>query len=169
MPAVLKHNCKCSLLNIYFKWNSAISIHGFWRRQMCHFIGVFFESVPSQQGPCMCMWGSPVLRQPEKLHFRHWRGSETSPAVEKTVHKHLYPWWHQTLAWQGGISASTCLITMVISEKVIAFCGSWSNKTVKRNILWSLRFRRMHLQSAANVYTSIHFGSCLRKKSWKKS
>lgn len=39
------------------------------------------ESFPLQQGPCMCMWESPVLRQPEKLHFRHERGSETSPAA----------------------------------------------------------------------------------------
>lgn len=28
----------------------------------------------------------------------------------------------------------------------------------------SLRFRRMHLQSAANVCPSIHFGSCLGEK-----
>lgn len=169
MPAILKHNCKSSLLNIYIQWNSAISIHGFWNCKMCHFIRVLFDQEKVFHYNKGHVRGSPVMRQPEKLHFRHWRGSETSPAVKKTVHKHLYPWQHQTLAWQGGISVSTCLITMVISERWLPFVALEAINLSREISFDHWGSGGCNCKVLQMFYTSIHFGSCLGEKSRKKS
>lgn len=84
----------------------------------------------------------------------------------RAAHSTLKKFWNLTCCEKNSSQAFVSLITLDFSltgwhlcinvfnhhgylGKVAASCGSRSNKPVKRNIFWSLRFR--HLQSAANV------------------